>query len=165
MRFHFVAVGVLVLAGIGCVSSGRHTEARIPTVKMSHTPAAVQATITSVAPGQRIQKINPGHRFAGRVYHIYLDAPEGSRLLTVDEHGTLLDDAVVILFSEMPPAVQAAARTAVSGQLQVCRQSLIRPQPTYLVDYLLGDEELVFAIIEANGFIRAVIGYADEDPD
>ena len=99
------------------------------------------------------------------MFHVYLDAPSGPRLLTVDEHGTLLDDAVVIRFSEMPPAVQATARTAVSGQLQVCRKSLIHPQPTYLIDYLIGPDEPVFAIIEANGFVRAVIGYADEDPD
>jgi len=161
----FLASGMLAFAGTGCVSAGKRAEGRIPVVKLSQTPSAVQTAIVSAAQGRRIQKINRVRQLEGPVFRAYICDQGGLRLLTVDSQGTVLDDAVVIPLAEMPPAVQAAARTAVSGQLQVCRISLHRPQPTYLIDYLLGEDEPVFAVIEADGFVRAVIGYAEEDPD
>ncbi len=156
---------MLALSGLACTSVAPREEGSLPQVTLTKTPPAVRAAIEAAAAGSRIQKINSGHRFEGRVYQVYLAATPGPRLLTVSPTGAILEDGAVIPFSEMPPAVQAAAREAVSAPWQVCRKSLTHPQPRYLIDYLIGKDEPVFAIIEADGFIRAVFGYADDDPD
>ena len=153
------------MALTGCASLDRHADVAIPEVKLSDTPPAVQAAIVSAAAGARIQTIHPGQQLDNQVYRVYLAAPEGPRLVVVNEKGSVIDDAVVIPFSEMPTTVQEAARTAVAGRLLVCRKSSSRSPPAYLIDYMIGDDEPVYAIIEENGLIRAVIGYLEEDPD
>ena len=150
----------------GCASLDRHgEEVAIPEVKLSETPPAVQTTIVSAAAGSRIQAINPGQQLGDSVYRAFIDAPEGPRLVTVNAQGSVIEDAVVVPFSELPPAVQEAARTATDGRLLLCRKSLNHPQPVYLIDYMIGDDEPVYVIIEANGLIRAMIGYLEEDAD
>lgn len=158
--------GVLALALTGCVSVGKYPEeVPLPKVELSETPPAVQAAIVAAAAGARIQTISPGQQLENKVYRTFIDAPNGPRLVTVNDQGAIVEDAVVVPFSELPPAVQEAARTATDGRLLLCRKSSSHPQPVYLIDYMIGDEEPVYAIIEANGFIRAVIGYLEEDPD
>ena len=160
----FLIVAVLILAGTGCRSAGRRAEARIPVVKLSQTPAAVRVAIVSAASGARIEKIIPGQLFEQYVYWAFIATPDGSRRVTVNQDGVIVENAAVIPLAELPPAVQEAARTGVPGDLQVCRKSLDYPQPVYLVDYLLKSTgEPVFAIIHADGLIRAVISYAEDD--
>ena len=150
---------------MGCASLERHAEPALPEVKLSETPTPVQAAIVSAAAGAHIQAIRPGQQLADTVYRTYIAAPEGPRIVAVNAEGKIVEDARVIPFSEMPPAVQQAARTACSGVMQLCRKSTTHTPPVYLVDYLIAGDEPSYAIIEKNGFIRAVIGYLPEDPD
>lgn len=162
----FLLAGGLVLVLSGCATVGRHEEEEaLPEVTLAETPPAVQAAIVSAAAGARIQTISPGQQLEHKVFRTFIDAPGGPRLVAVDEQGAVVEDAVVVPFSELPPAVQAAARTATDGRLLLCRKSSSHSPPTYLIDYLIGDEEPVYAIIQADGFIRAVIGYLEEDAD
>lgn len=162
----FSLAGMLALALTGCASLDRHDEeVVIPEVKLSETPPAVQAAIVSAAAGARIQTINPGQQLGDNVYRAFIAAPGGPRLVTANEQGSVIEDAVVVPFSDLPPAVQEAARTATDGRMGLCRKSTSHSPPAYLIDYLIGDDEPVYAIIEANGFIRAVIGYLEEDAD
>ena len=162
----FLLAGGLVLVLSGCATVGRHEEeGALPEVTLAETPPAVRAAIVSAAAGARIQTISPGQQLEHKVFRTFIDAPGGPRLVAVDEQGAVVEDAVVVPFSELPPAVQAAARTATDGRLLLCRKSSSHSPPTYLIDYLIGDEEPVYAIIQADGFIRAVIGYLEEDAD
>ena len=162
----FLLAGGLALALPGCATVDRHEkEGALPEVTLAETPPAVQAAIVSAAAGARIQTISPGQQLEHKVFRTFIDAPGGPRLVAVSEQGEVVEDAVVVPFSELPPAVQAAARTATDGRLLLCRKSSSHSPPTYLIDYLIGDEEPVYAIIQADGFIRAVIGYLEEDAD
>ena len=162
----FLLAGGLALALPGCATVDRHEEeGALPEVTLSETPPAVQAAIVSAAAGARIQTISPGQQLEHKVFRTFIDAPGGPRLVAVNEQGAIIEDAVVVPFSELPLAVQTAARTATDGRLLLCRKSSSHSPPTYLIDYLIGDEEPVYAIIQADGFIRAVIGYLEEDAD
>jgi len=122
-------------------------------------------TVLAVACGRRIEKINRVRQLEGPVYRAYITDKLGPQLVTVDDHGKILDNAVVVTFADLPEVVQKSAQTGVVGKLEVCRKSIVRPGLTYVIDYMLGDDEPVFALIDATGFVHSLVGYADEDPD
>ncbi len=140
-------------------------EVAIPVVALAQTPPPVHATILAEAKGRSVEKINHVRLLEGPVYRVYIASDPGPQLLTINDRGELIDNAVVVRFEDMPEAVREATKTAAAGKLQVCRKSIHRPQLTYVIDYLLGDEEPAFALIEANGFVRGLYGYAEDDPD
>ena len=72
---------------------------------------------------------------------------------------------MVIPFAEMPEAVRNSAQTGVAGKLQTCRKSILSPETMYVIDYLVEEDEPVFALIDGAGVVHAVIGYAEGDPD
>jgi len=92
----------------------------------------------------------------------------------VNTNGEALINARVLPFSDLPQVIQEAARTAVAGRLQVCRQASQRGGPfvfansqsPYVIDYILNEDEPVFALLrETDGWVRASYGYYEDDPD
>lgn len=147
-------------------TASRHEEEpQIPVIALSKTPPAVRLAIVTEAHGRSIEKINRMRELAGPVYRAYIHSDPGTQLLTLNEQGEEIDNAVPVRFEDMPQAVQDVSKTAVIGKLQACRKSTHRQPLTYVLDYLLGDEEFTFALIEANGFMRGLYGYAESDPD
>ena len=153
------------LAGQGA-NSADYTFSTVPGLALADTPAAVQAAMTSAAQGRAIEKVERVMQLEGPEYRAYIAGPLGPQLLTVDENGQTIDNAVVLAFADLPEAVRNSARTAVAGRLQVCRKSLQRTEASYLIDYTLNEEEPVYALIlEAGGLVRAVYGYNESDND
>ena len=61
-----------------------------------------------------------------------------------------------------------------AGRLQVCRKAsqtgvpfvLANSQKPYVIDYILDEDEPVFALLrETDGWVRASYGYYEDDPD
>jgi hypothetical protein len=140
-------------------------EVPIPVVPLAETPPAVRAVVLTLARGRPIEKITRVGRLEGQLYRAYIADKLGPELLAVDDGGKIVDDAVVIPFAEMPEAVRNSAQSGVAGKLQICRVSIHRPQPMYMIDYLIENDEPVFALIDADGVVQAVFGYAEGDPD
>ena len=134
-------------------------------VALPETPPAVRAAIVAEANGRPLEKINRVPQLEGPLFRAYISSEAGPQLLTVNERGQVIDNAVVVRFEDLPPVVQASAKTGVTGKVQTCRKSIHRPNLTYVIDYLLGDDEPAYALIEANGFVRGLYGYAEDDPD
>jgi hypothetical protein len=161
-----IALSTVVVMTAGCTSLPKQAGAPIPVVTLSETPPAVRTTVLGVARGRRIEKINRVGRAEGLLYRAYIADKLGPELLAVDDSGKIVDDAVVIPFAEMPEAVRKSTQTAVTGsKLQVCRKSIHSPETMYVIDYLIGDDEPVFALIDGTGVVHAVFGYAEGDPD
>ena len=138
---------------------------QIPVVELSQTPPKVRAVIDMVAAGRPVQKITRVPEIAGHLFRAYIRDEPGPQLLTVDARGEVVDNAVVVRFEDMPQAVRESTKTAAVGKVQVCRKSIHRPRLTYVIDYILGEEEPAYALIEDNGFVLGLYGYAAEDPD
>jgi hypothetical protein len=161
-----VALSVVVVMTAGCTSLPKQAGMPIPVVTLSETPAVVHATILAVAHERRIEKINRVGRAEGLLYRAYIADKLGPELLAVDDKGKIVDDAVVLPFDQMPEAVRKATQTAVTGsKLQICRKSIHSPEPMYVIDYLIEEDEPVFALIDGAGVVHAVFGYAEGDPD
>jgi hypothetical protein len=163
--FALIVLSAIASLSAGCAGLPKRDATGISVVTMTEAPAAVHSAIVAVAKGRRIEKINRVRQLEGPVYRAYIADKLGSQLLTLNGHGQILDNAVVIPFADMPAAVRKSAQTGVAGKLETCRKSIVRPQPTYIVDYMLGEDEPAFAIIDATGFVHALVGYAEEDPD
>lgn len=163
----FLGTGLLflVLTGTGCALLHKQTRPLIPLVALSETPPAVRATIVSTAQKRSIHRINRVRQLEGPIFYAYIAGKPDLQLLIVDGQGSIIDNAVAVDFTELPEAVQESAKTGVAGRLQACRKSIHRTEPAYIIDYMLGDNEPVYAMIHSNGFIRAVVGYAEDDPD
>lgn len=159
------ALSAVLTITTGCASFSHPAGVQIPAVTLAETPTTVRTTILGVASGRRIQKINRVRELEGPVYRAYIADKLGLQLLSVDGAGKILDNAVVIPFDEMPDAVRKSARTGVAGQIQVCRKSILTKEPRYLIDYLIDNDEPVFAVIDGKGLVHAVIGYAEADAD
>ena len=160
-----IVLSVVVVMTAGCTSLPKHAGVPIPVVTLTETPAAVRTTVLAVARGRRIEKINRVGRLEGLLYRAYIADKLGPELLAVDDGGKIVDDAVVIPFAEMPEAVRKSAQTGVAGKLQTCRKSIHSPETMYVIDYLIEEDEPVFALIDGAGVVHAVFGYAEGDPD
>ena len=162
-----IALSLVVVMTAGCTSLPKHEQAGmpIPVVTLAETPAAVRTTVLAVARGRRIEKINRVGRHEGLLYRAYIADKLGPELLAVDDGGKIVDDAVAIPFAEMPEAVRKSAQTGVAGKLQTCRKSIHSPETMYVIDYLIEEDEPVFALIDGAGVVHAVFGYAEGDPD
>ncbi len=160
-----LGLSALVALASGCTSLPKQAGMPIPVVTLSQTPAAVHATILAVAHERRIEKINRVGRAEGLLYRAYIADKLGPELLAVDDKGKIVDDAVVIPFDEMPEVVRRSAQTGVAGKLQICRKSIHSTEPMYVIDYLIEEDEPVFALIDGAGVVHAVFGYAEGDPD
>ena len=163
-----IALSLAVVMTAGCTSLPKpeHAGMPIPVVTLAETPAVVRTTVLAVARGRRIEKINRVGRAEGLLYRAYIADKLGPELLAVDDKGKIVDDAVVIPFDEMPEAVRKSTQTAVTGsKLQICRKSIHSPEPMYVIDYLIEEDEPVFALIDGAGVVHAVFGYAEGDPD
>jgi hypothetical protein len=159
------ALSVLVVVTAGCTSLPKQAGVPIPVVTLAEAPAAVRTTVLAVARGRRIEKINRVGRAEGPLYRAYIADKLGPELLAVDDRGKIVDDAVAIPFAEMPEAVRKSAQTGVAGKLQICRKSIHSAEPMYVIDYLIEEDEPVFALIDGAGVVHAVFGYAEGDPD
>ena len=160
-----IALSMVVVMTAGCASLPKHAGVPIPVVTLAETPVAVRTTVLAVARGRRIEKINRVGRLEGLLYRAYIADRLGPELLAVDDGGKIVDDAVVIPFAEMPEAVRKSAQTGVAGKLQICRKSIHSPETMYVIDYLVEEDEPVFALIDAGGVVHACFGYAEGDPD
>ena len=160
-----IALSMVVVMTAGCASLPKHAGVPIPVVTLAETPVAVRTTVLAVARGRRIEKINRVGRLEGLLYRAYIADRLGPELLAVDDGGKIVDDAVVIPFAEMPEAVRKSAQTGVAGKLQICRKSIHSPETMYVIDYLVEDDEPVFALIDGAGVVHAVFGYAEGDSD
>ena len=160
-----IVLSAAVIITAGCASLPKNAGAPIPVVTLAETPPAVRTTVLAVARGRRIEKINRVGRLEGLLYRAYIADKLGPELLAVDDGGKIVDDAVVIPFAEMPEAVRKSAQTGVAGKLQVCRRSIHSQETMYVIDYLIEEDEPVFALIDAAGVVHAVFGYAEGDPD
>ena len=162
-----IALFMIVIMTAGCTSLPKQRQAGvpIPVVTLAETPAPVRATVLTVARGRRVEKINRVGRQEGLLYRAYIADKLGPELLAVDDGGKIVDDAVVVPFAEMPEAVRKSAQTGVAGKLQVCRKSIHSPETMYVIDYLVEEDEPVFALIDAAGVVHACFGYAEGDPD
>jgi hypothetical protein len=161
-----IALSLVVVMTGGCTSLPKQAGVPIPVVTLAETPAAVRTTVLAVARGRRIEKINRVGRAEGLLYRAYIADKLGPELLAVDDGGKIIDDAVVIPFAEMPEAVRKSTQTAVTGsKLQICRKSIHSTEPMYVIDYLIEEDEPVFALIDGAGVVHAVFGYAEGDPD
>ena len=160
-----IALSMVVVMTTGCTSLPKPVGMPIPVVTLAETPAVVRTTVLAVARGRRIEKINRVGRLEGLLYRAYIADKLGPELLAVDDGGKIVDDAVVIPFTEMPEAVRNSAQTGVAGKLQTCRKSIHSPETMYVIDYLVEEDEPVFALIDGAGVVHAVFGYAEGDPD
>jgi hypothetical protein len=167
------------LAGQGCSGPDYELATMPPTnllssVTLSDAPAAVSNVVVTAASGRAVEKINRVNHFEGPQFYAYIADTLGPQLLTVDTNGTVLLNAQVVPFAGLPQVIRDAARTAVAGRLQVCRQasqtgapfSVADSQSPYVIDYILNEEEPVFVLMrETDGWVRACYGYYEGDPD
>jgi hypothetical protein len=102
-----LAVGVAGLAA-GCGTSG-NGEGSSVSVSLEDLPDAARATVQKLTAGGRIERIDREVENGRVVYDV--EATVGGKHVEflVGEDGALLGTETVIDFSELPPAVQAAA--------------------------------------------------------
>jgi hypothetical protein len=167
------------LAGQGALAADYEFATMPPTnliasVTLSEVPAAVSNAVAGVADGRAVKNINQVNHSDGPQFYTYIADPLGPELLTVSTNGTVLLNARVVPFADLPQAIQDAARRAVAGRLQVCRQAsqtgppfvVANSQSPYVIDYILNEEEPVFVLMrETDGWVRACYGYYEGDPD
>jgi hypothetical protein len=143
-------------------------------ITLAEAPGAVSNAVVAAANGRAIEKINRVRRFEGPQFYAYIADTLGPQLLTVNTNGDVLINASVVPFADLSPVIQAAARTAVAGRLQVCRQAsqtggpfvIANSQSPYVIDYILNEDEPVFGLLrETDGWVRASYGYYEDDPD
>jgi hypothetical protein len=130
--------------------------------------------VVAAAHGRAIEKINRVRRLEGPQFYAYIADTLGPQLLTVNTNGDVLINARVTPFADLPQVIQQAARAAVAGRLQVCRQAsqtggpfvFANSQNPYVIDYILNEDEPVFGLLrETDGWVRASYGYYEDDPD
>ncbi len=167
------------LAGQGASAADYSLATMPPTnlltsVSLADAPPAVSNAVVAVANGRTVERINRVNRFEGPQFYAHIADTLGPQLLTVNTSGEALLNARVVPFVNLPQAVQDAARTAVAGRLEVCRQAsqtggpfvLTNSPSPYVIDYTLNDDEPVFALLrETDGWVRASYGYYEDDPD
>ena len=143
-------------------------------ITLAQAPGAVSNAVVAAASGRAVEKINRVSRLEGPQFYAYIADTLGPQLLTVNTNGDVLINAKVAPFAVLPQVIQQAARAAVAGRLQVCRQAsqmggpfvLANSQSPYVVDYILNEDEPVFALLrETDGWVRATYGYYEDDPD
>lgn len=143
-------------------------------ITLAEAPAAVSNAVVGIAKGRAVEKINRVNRFEGPQFYAYIADTIGPQLLTLNTNGDVLINAGVMPFADLPAAIQQVARTAVAGRLEVCRQAaqtggpfvFANSQSPYVIDYILNEEEPVFALVrETDGWVRATYGYYEDDPD
>jgi hypothetical protein len=144
------------------------------TIKLADAPVAVSNAVTAVAGGRAVEKINRVNHLTGAQFYAYVADTLGPQLVVVDGQGSVLINAEVEPFANLSQASQAAVRAAVAGRLQVCRRAgptagpfvLEASAKPFVVDYIIGEEEPVFALIrETDGWVRACYGYLEGDGD
>jgi hypothetical protein len=167
------------LAGQGGASTDFNFATMPPTnlvagITLNETPPAVSNAVVAVAGGRAVEKINRVNRLEGQQFYAYIADTLGPQLLTVNTNGDVLINARVVPFVDLPQVIQDAARKAVAGRLQVCREAtqtsgpfaFSNSQHPYAVDYILNEDEPVFALLrETDGWVRASYGYYEDDPD
>jgi hypothetical protein len=167
------------LAGQGVAAADYDFATMPPTnlvagITLAEAPGAVSNAVVAAANGRAIEKINRVRRFEGPQFYAYIADTLGPQLLTVNTNGDVLINASVVPFADLPRLIQEAARTAVAGRLQVCRQAsqtggpfvLSNSQSPYVIDYILNEDEPVFGLLrETDGWVRASYGYYEDDPD
>jgi hypothetical protein len=167
------------LAGQGAVAADYNFATMPParlltSVTLAEAPAAVSNAVIAAAAGHAIEKINRVNHSEGPQFYAYIADTLGPQLLTLNTNGTVLLNARVVPFAGLPQAIRDAARTAVAGRLQVCRQAsetgapfiVSDSQSPYVIDYILNEEEPVFVLMrETDGWVRACYGYYEGDPD
>jgi hypothetical protein len=143
-------------------------------ITLAQAPVAVSNAVVAAANGRAVEKINRVSRLEGPQFYVYIADTLGPQLLTVNTNGDVLINASVVPFADLPQVIQDAARTAVAGRLEVCRQAsqtggpfvLANSQKPYVIDYMLNEDEPVFALLrETDGWVRASYGYYEDDPD
>ena len=167
------------LAGQGA-SGANYSLATMPptnflaSVPLGEAPSAVSNAVVVAASGRAIEKFNRVNHSEGPQFYAHIADTLGPQLLTVDTNGAVLLNARVVPFAGLPEVIQDAARTAVAGRLQVCRQAsqtgapfvVTNSQSPYVLDYILNEEEPVFVLMrESDGWVRACYGYYETDPD
>jgi hypothetical protein len=167
------------LAGQGASAADYSLATMPPTnflasVSLAEAPAAVSNAVVAVASGRTVEKITRVNHSDGPQFYAHIADALGPQLLTVNSNGTVLLNAQVVPFTSLPQVIQDAARTAVAGRLQVCRQAsqtgapfvVANSQSPYVIDYILSEEEPVFVLMrETDGWVRASYGYYEGDPD
>src|ERR1035441_1190102 len=173
------AVYYYQLTGQGAAATDYNFATMPPTnlvagITLAQAPGAVSNAVVAAASGRAVEKINRVSRLEGPQFYAYIADTLGPQLLTVNTNGDVLINAKVAPFADLPQAIQQAARAAVAGRLQVCRQAsqmggpfvLANSQSPYVVDYILNEDEPVFALLrETDGWVRATYGYYEDDPD
>ncbi|MCX6927052.1 MAG: hypothetical protein NT154_28180, partial [Verrucomicrobia bacterium] len=143
-------------------------------ITLAEAPVTVSNAVMAVANGRAVEKINRVTRLEGQQFYAYIADTLGPQLLTVSINGGVLINARVAPFADLPQVIQEAAKTAVAGRLQVCRRAtqtsgpfvLPNSQSPYVIDYMLNEDEPVFALLrETDGWVRASYGYYEDDPD
>ena len=146
----------------------------VASITLAEAPGAVSNAVVAAANGRAIEKINRVRRLEGPQFYAYIADTLGPQLVTVNTNGDVLIKASVAPFADLPQVIQQAARAAVAGRLQVCRQAsqtggpfvLANSQNPYVIDYILNEDEPVFALLrETDGWVRASYGYYEDDPD
>jgi hypothetical protein len=146
----------------------------VATITLADAPQAVSNAVAAVASGRAVEKVNRVNHLEGQQFYAYIADTLGAQLLAVNAEGGVLVNASVVPFANLPPSTQAAARTAVAGRLQVCRQAsqtgsfFVFPESTkpYVIDYIINEDEPVFALIrETDSWVRACYGYFEGDTD
>jgi hypothetical protein len=167
------------LAGQGASTADYSVATMPPTnflasLTLAEAPPAVSNVVVAVAGGRAIERITRVNHSDGPQFYAHIADTLGPQLLTVNTNGTVLINAQVVPFAGLPQAIQDAARTAVAGRLQVCRQASLTGAPfvvansqsPYVIDYILNEEEPVFVLMrETDGLVRACYGYYEGDPD
>jgi hypothetical protein len=167
------------LAGQGAAAADYNFGTMPPTnlvagITLAEAPGAVSNTVVAAANGRATEKINRVRRLEGPQFYAYIADTLGPQLLTVNTNGDVLINARVTPFADLPQVIQQAARAAVAGRLQVCRQAsqtggpfiLANSPNPYVIDYILNEDEPVFALLrETDGWVRATYGYYEDDPD
>jgi hypothetical protein len=173
------AVYYYQLTGQGAAATDYNFATMPPTnlvagITLAQAPGAVSNAVVAAASGRAVEKINRVSRLEGPQFYAYIADTLGPQLLTVNTNGDVLINAKVAPFAVLPQVIQQAARAAVAGRLQVCRQAsqmggpfvLANSQSPYVVDYILNEDEPVFALLrETDGWVRATYGYYEDDPD
>jgi hypothetical protein len=141
---------------------------------LADAPPAVSNAVVAVANGRAVERITRVNHSDGPQFYAHIADTLGPQLLTVNALGTVLLNAQVVPFASLPQVIQDAARAAVAGRLQVCRQAsqtgapfvVANSQSPYVIDYVLNEEEPVFVLMrETDGWVRACYGYYETDPD
>ena len=167
------------LAGQGASTADYNFATMPPTnlvagITLAEAPLAVSNAVVVAANGRAVEKINRVNHSEGPQFYAYIADTLGPQLFTVNINGTVLLNARVVPLASLPQAIRDAARTAVAGRLQVCRQAsqtgapfvIADSQSPYVIDYLLNEEEPVFVLMrETDGWVRACYGYYEGDPD